>query len=259
MYAWFLSLKTEDGGFRMNSTGEEDVRAVYCCLASAALLNILTPELVEGVADYVSRCQTYEGGIGASPGNEAHAGYAFCGLAALCILYDPRKVGDHIDLDSFVEWLSQRQYQPEGGFSGRTNKLVDGCYCWWVGGCWALLEAGGQPVLWSKPDLQKFVLSCCQAPRGGLRDKPGVKQDFYHSCYVLSGLSEAQYRYSFDGGSEEKHNKLGEWSFMYKFEVEHDEVVLVDDDNAVGPLNPVHVLPWQMGEQMHAFYVAVDD
>lgn len=30
-----------------------------------------------------------------------------------------------------------------GGFKGRTNKLVDGCYAWWVGGEFALLEALG--------------------------------------------------------------------------------------------------------------------
>lgn len=27
-----------------------------------------------------------------------------------------------------------------GGFRGRTNKLVDGCYSWWVGGCVGLVE-----------------------------------------------------------------------------------------------------------------------
>jgi len=30
-----------------------------------------------------------------------------------------------------------------GGFKGRTNKLVDGCYAWWCGGSFALLEALG--------------------------------------------------------------------------------------------------------------------
>jgi len=33
------------------------------------------------------------------------------------------------------------QQAPEGGFAGRTNKLVDACYSWWVGGCWSLIEA----------------------------------------------------------------------------------------------------------------------
>ena len=28
-----------------------------------------------------------------------------------------------------------------GGFRGRSNKLVDGCYSWWVGGGIPVLEA----------------------------------------------------------------------------------------------------------------------
>ena len=27
-----------------------------------------------------------------------------------------------------------------GGFKGRTNKLVDGCYSWWVGGAVGIIE-----------------------------------------------------------------------------------------------------------------------
>ena len=30
-------------------------------------------------------------------------------------------------------WLYARQCEMEGGFNGRTNKLVDGCYSWYVG------------------------------------------------------------------------------------------------------------------------------
>ena len=40
----------------------------------------------QGVAEYVLRCQTYEGGFGGEPGNEAHGGYNFCAFAALYIL-----------------------------------------------------------------------------------------------------------------------------------------------------------------------------
>jgi len=64
----------------------------------------------------------------------------------------------------------------EGGFQGRTNKLVDGCYSHWVGGCWAIVEAavaGGGERLWRREALARWVLSCCQAKKGGLRDKPG--------------------------------------------------------------------------------------
>jgi prenyltransferase beta subunit len=61
-------------------------RATYCALSVAKLLNILTPELVEGAAEFIGRCQTYEGGMGGYPGNEAHGGYTFCGFAALVLL-----------------------------------------------------------------------------------------------------------------------------------------------------------------------------
>jgi Prenyltransferase and squalene oxidase repeat len=43
-------------------------------------------------------------------------------------------------LDCLEWWLCNRQMRLEGGFQGRTNKLVDGCYSFWQGGTAALLE-----------------------------------------------------------------------------------------------------------------------
>ena len=40
--------------------------------------------------------------------------------------------------------------------------------------------------------LQAWLLVCCQHKSGGLRDKPGKRPDFYHTCYCLSGLSLSQ-------------------------------------------------------------------
>lgn len=91
-----------------------------------------------------------------------------------------------MDVYGLISWLSAKQYAPEGGFAGRTNKLVDGCYSHWVGGCWPLLEAalnhpqskeGMQDPcvtkgLFSRKGLMRYILSCCQSERGGLRDKP---------------------------------------------------------------------------------------
>ena len=56
------------------------------------------------------------------------------------------------------------QQTPEGGFSGRTNKLVDACYSWWVGGCWSLIEAAlgrtasAQP-LWNRGNTDQELNS----------------------------------------------------------------------------------------------------
>jgi len=73
----------------------------------------------------------------------------------------------------------------EGGFQGRTNKLVDGCYSFWQGGVFPLLHKlisddkelckglrSGE-WLFNQVALQEYVLYCCQEDKGGLRDKPG--------------------------------------------------------------------------------------
>lgn len=113
-------------------------------------------------------CQTYEGGFSASSQpyfsgspplldnllasprpalGEAHGGYTFCALASLVLLepLDPypnpaKWMG--IDVKRLYRWASSMQGTEVdgGGFRGRTNKLVDGCYSWWVGGLFPLLE-----------------------------------------------------------------------------------------------------------------------
>ena len=50
-----------------------------------------------------------------------------------------------INLKALLRWCAHMQGMEIelGGFKGRTNKLVDGCYSWWVGGCFALLQSLG--------------------------------------------------------------------------------------------------------------------
>jgi prenyltransferase beta subunit len=73
-------------------------------LAVAAVCNLLTPALTDKASDFIQkyafprkqcfdvgliecgRCQTYEGGFGGLPDNEAHGGYTFCAVAALHLL-----------------------------------------------------------------------------------------------------------------------------------------------------------------------------
>lgn len=131
--------------------------------------------------------QTFEGGISSRPDAEAHGAYAFCALACLCVLGSPQEIiPKYLDVPLLISWLSARQYAPEGGFAGRTNKLVDGCYSHWIGGCWPIIEAVMHPQgspgaglslkdsLYSREGLIRYIMCCCQETtrRGGLRDKP---------------------------------------------------------------------------------------
>ncbi len=199
MWKWLGRLKQPNGGFEVCEGGEEDVRGAYCAMVIISLLDLpsdlpipihtdgnVLSTFRDGLEGYLAKCQTFEGGISGAPGNEAHGAYAFCALACLCLMDEQQKALQCLDLSSLLSWLSSRQYAPEGGFAGRTNKLVDGCYSHWVGGCWPLIQAAlngptsAQKIstgfttrsLYSKEGLTRYILSCCQAATGGLRDKP---------------------------------------------------------------------------------------
>ncbi|KAJ7159810.1 terpenoid cyclases/Protein prenyltransferase [Mycena crocata] len=247
MYKFFLSLKQPDGSFLVAHHSEVDVRGIYCLLVTATLLDIITPELVDGTASFVASCQTYEGGFSSAsqpyyapasspdapptlletprpPLGEAHGGYTFCALASWVML-QPFTASSpsqpKINKKSLMRWLVQMQGAPVelGGFKGRTNKLVDGCYSWWVGGAFALLESIGinpatvtatpahegqtekegdwddiDDSLLNRKALQEYILYAGQHPAGGLRDKPPKHADAYHTLYCLAGLSSAQHK-----------------------------------------------------------------
>ncbi|WAR53048.1 hypothetical protein PtB15_2B477 [Puccinia triticina] len=231
MYEWMLSLKMPDGSFAMHHDGEIDVRACFGALTVATLLNFLTPELVRNVPEYLVSCQTYEGGLcstsrpndcvqsegvrpefpSAAAMGEAHGGYNSCALACDFLLEGLPSVSGRprLDYDACLRWAAHMQGLPieGGGFRGRTNKLVDGCYSWWCAGAFPLLQAlmstdfpdqQDSFDLFDRRALQEYILLISQdltpkAKQGGLRDKPSAVPDMYHTHYILAGLSLAQH------------------------------------------------------------------
>ena len=198
--SFLYSCRTPEGAFIMHRDGEVDIRGAYCAVVAAYLTNIMTPDLFDGTAEWIAKCQTYEGGFSGEPGLEAHGGYTFCGYAALILL------GKHylIDNKKLLRWVTSRQMRLEGGFQGRTNKLVDGCYSFWQGGVFPLIHnvlsasenarsLSNEHWMFDQVALQDYLLINCQLHQGGLIDKPGKSRDFYHTCYCLSGLSVAQH------------------------------------------------------------------
>ncbi|KAK5662003.1 hypothetical protein OQA88_10114 [Cercophora sp. LCS_1] len=288
MWRWLGRLKQPDGGFQVCEGGEEDIRGAYCATVITKLLNLpleLTKEssawredgsmdLLSGVEDYVSRCQTYEGGISGQPNAEAHGAYAFCALGCLALLDDPRRIIPRcLDLPRLTAWLSSRQYAPEGGFSGRTNKLVDGCYSHWVGGCFPLIEAAltdnsttssnlppAPETLFSREGLIRYILCCCQdqTKRGGLRDKPGKMSDAYHTCYVLSGLSAAQYQWELSVASREDETSPlssaadAAWTVLPHL----DDMQVFEEQDLVRPIHPAFTIPQRSQQEMQSYFLA---
>ncbi|CAG8725525.1 11986_t:CDS:2, partial [Racocetra fulgida] len=175
---------------------------------------------------------TYDGGIGGEPGLEAHGGYAFCGLAAMEILGKT----DLLDIPSL--------------FVGRPNKLVDGCYSFWVGALFPVLEAIMTRQQLEKNNtnceelhefveaLQEYLLIACQYPKGGLIDKPKRSPDYYHTCYCLSGLSTSQHHVIYDvekatsSGVKQGELNAGDRSLLWS-EDETRILILGDPNNIV--------------------------
>lgn len=281
MWRWLGTVKQRDGGFCMAVGAEEDVRGAYCAMTIITLLNLpldLPPDaparefglekFTDGLGEWVGRCQTFEGGIAGAPGNEAHGAYAFCALACLCILDAPQiGIPKYLDVQALARCLANLQTSPEGGFAGRTNKLVDACYSHWVGGCWALLQAAlsgtstgkegdGVEDLWNREALIRYLLCCCQQPgkKGGMRDKPSTRPDAYHTCYSLAGLSAATNHYSYDRAGKTVDEGSGRLMAAFQWTAreasgKEREQWKVDEVDVVEAVHPVFVLPMEVVER----------
>ncbi|KAI1724031.1 prenyltransferase and squalene oxidase repeat domain-containing protein [Ditylenchus destructor] len=198
LYKFINSMRQPNGSFVLHEGGEIDIRGAYCAIAAACITNIVDDVLFQNTATWLISCQTYEGGFGGSPNCEAHGGYTSCGVNALALL----RKSCLVNSESALNWLVNRQMQFEGGFNGRTNKLVDGCYSYWQAATFFTLEyelsslfKQGTNVrgLFDHSALENYILVVCQdIHSGGLRDKPDKKPDLYHTCYCLAGLSIAQ-------------------------------------------------------------------
>lgn len=251
LYTWIMSLKLPDGSFRMHYNGESDTRSTYCALIISSLLNVQTPPLLYNCREYLNSCQTYEGGFSGTPGTEAHGGYTFCALASYFLLYNDKfefYSQESFDLQSLTRWATMQQYQLEGGLAGRTNKLVDACYSFWVGGCFSMLETivdSTTSSLFSRTGLKNYILRCCQNKTGGFRDKPGKSVDFYHTNYTLCGLSICEHKL-----------KLNDNLKMLAYTFESTAIV---DNSATAPINPVFGLPLGLGEDCNYHFAKIAD
>lgn len=248
----------------MHQGGEYDTRSVYCFIVICHILSIPIEEYRQGFNKYLLSCQTYEGGFAGQPGGEAHGGYTYCALQALIVLNGIEKLATQtpdFNLDQCISWCSQRQFELEGGFSGRINKLVDSCYSHWVGNCLTILETMvnyklGTNVetfveLFNRKKLLGYILSCCQDPDGGLRDKPDCNVDFYHTCYALSGLSGCFHIYLLTQKEDDNGYDGNKITSLF---IEDEGVIDQNPINFVNCIDPVFGVPKGTVEKVRNFF-----
>ncbi|KAL9581448.1 MAG: hypothetical protein Q9212_003896 [Teloschistes hypoglaucus] len=262
---------------------------IYWVLTALSVLGEDIDQYRERVTQTLSAAQNASGGFGGGHGQISHCAPSYAAILSLAMIggTESLKLIDrkalyvtirrdtiYLDVPMLMSWLSARQHAPEGGFAGRTNKLVDGCYSFWVGGCWPFLQAAaseGQAdpekarsfnvSLHSHEGLTRYILACCQSEEGGLRDKPSKYPDAYHSCYVLAGLSSAQhctwYKKEDDGlASIPALTDAFRWISSPRT-VESSSMAEPDmskSEGAVVPIHPIFVIPWPAVERTASWF-----
>ncbi|KAI0049451.1 terpenoid cyclases/Protein prenyltransferase [Auriscalpium vulgare] len=177
-----------DGSFSTTpGASDGDLRLTYCAFAISSLLQDWSGINVDNAFAYVKNCRTYEGGYGQTPFGEAIGGPTYCALASLHLAPPGAPVPfSSTERKQTERWLLHTQ-DATGGFSGRTNKLADACYCFW---CSAALDIIGGKSLINTAAMAAF-LADCQYKFGGISKAPGEHPDPYHTYLSSAALAIA--------------------------------------------------------------------
>ena len=180
--------QSETGAISATPEGETDLRFTFCAVAIYYILQghkFPTEFSPDKAAEYIYQCQTYEGGFAQKPFLEAHGGSTFCAVSSLLLLKKeiPNK-------QKLIKWLCAKQDRlvdadfPASGFSGRSNKVPDSCYTFWIGSSLKMLNAED---LIDEEALENFLRDC-QSDYGGFSKWRNMNTpDPLHSSLSLLG------------------------------------------------------------------------
>lgn len=181
--AFLARLQHADGSFAGDErAGEVDTRFSFAALAAASLLRALHALDLPRAAAFVQRCANFDGGYGATPGGESHAGQVFTALGALHLAGAPPPPAQAARL---AAWLAARQLSC-GGLNGRPEKAPDVCYSWWTLSSLTMLRKAH----WvDATSLARFILNAQDASKGGIADRAEDEADVYHTFFGVAGLA----------------------------------------------------------------------
>ena len=176
--------------------GESDMRFMFCLFSIYYILQgDQIPNLksvnIEKAVEFIKSCQTYEGGFAQLPGLEAHGGSTLCAVSCLKMAgVDIPKKNRLINFlvskqTARLGFEQENQHLESCGFRGRTNKIADTCYTYWVGSTLRLLNASD---LIDKSSLENFLYDCQHKHPGGFsKHRDGCLPDPLHSSLSLQG------------------------------------------------------------------------
>ena len=135
---YIATCQTYEGGFGGECNAEAHGGYAFCAVSSLWLLGLSSSLLVS-----LSKLSNHPKS-GAMINTSSTTNYRPTNNELLTLLSSSSSSSLYnfspIDLKELRGWLCRRQMSYEGGFSGRSNKLVDGCYTFWMGGAIAILD-----------------------------------------------------------------------------------------------------------------------
>jgi len=179
--------QADDGSFCAHHGGEADLRFTYCAAAICFMLRDFSSMDRERSVAHILSCQTYEGGFGLAPGLEAHGGSTYCAVAALKLMGSLESV-DAARRQHIVRWCLRRMVCGSGGYQGRSNKVSDSCYSFWIGASLDMLDASH---LANPLEIRRFLSTCENKLFGGFSKTPDTSCDPLHTYLSLCGFSIA--------------------------------------------------------------------
>jgi len=110
---------------------EDDPRFMYCACAIHRLLGVKSEDKFSFDKDkaksYLETLISYEGGYGMESDSEANAGLTYCSVGSLVLMGFDNEINNK---EKLIFWLANRFH--DIGVNGRTNKVTDSCYSFWV-------------------------------------------------------------------------------------------------------------------------------
>ncbi|KAK3984110.1 terpenoid cyclases/protein prenyltransferase alpha-alpha toroid [Cladorrhinum sp. PSN332] len=177
---YILSSQTYDGGFAASSEEEPHAGYAYCAISALSLLD-----------------RPLETG---EKSHESHVNFGITDMRGLVhwlasrqfVYLEPAATTEDDDDDEDVvnfllpSTVSPTATDPLVASNGRTNKVADTCYSWWVGAALANLT---KTELFNWKATRRFLLEKMAHQIGGFSKYPGGPPDVYHSCFGLTALA----------------------------------------------------------------------
>ncbi|KAK4162399.1 geranylgeranyl transferase type-2 subunit beta [Cladorrhinum sp. PSN259] len=183
---YILRSQTYDGGFAASSEEEPHAGYAYCAISA---LSLLDRPLETGEKPHES--EILNSGLRDMPG-------LVHWLASRQFVYIEPTAPSSDDQDSeseeeedVVNFLLPSKPSPSAesplvASNGRTNKVADTCYSWWVGAALANLT---KTELFNWKATRRFLVEKMAHRIGGFSKYPGGPPDVYHSCFGLTAMA----------------------------------------------------------------------